>query len=175
MFQRKGWRLIVGVYALKISSRRFTIKSFELRFSYTTCYILLMDNNETLLLVKKWLSIASDDLKMAVLAKEKRIFLFSAFHSQQAVEKSLKGLLLFINNESPPYIHNIVRLLRSINSTFEDIEKYSELMNELNSYYIESRYPSLKDDRSKNLDGEKIDDFITLARICVKCLENKVK
>jgi HEPN domain-containing protein len=61
-----------------------------------------------------------------------------AFHSQQAVEKSLKALLVFQNIDVPK--------THSLNKLFKMCEAYIDLKNTdlvhlLDSLYIESRYP----------------------------------
>jgi len=61
-----------------------------------------------------------------------------AFHSQQAVEKSLKSLLEF-NKCDIPKIHSLNRLFKLCENDF--MERDLEIINTLDSLYIESRYP----------------------------------
>lgn len=61
-----------------------------------------------------------------------------AFHSQQAVEKSLKSLLEYYNRDVPK--------IHSLNRLFKLCEEYiqvddNSMINTLDSLYIESRYP----------------------------------
>lgn len=58
----------------------------------------------------------------------------------QAVEKYLKGFLLFYNNDYP-LIHDLIKLLRLCNKSNEHIIDYLEECKSINGYYIDQRYP----------------------------------
>jgi HEPN domain-containing protein len=60
-----------------------------------------------------------------------------AFHSQQAIEKSLKALIEN-RNQRVPKIHSIRRLIELVDKNTYDLE----LIKLLDSLYIESRYPT---------------------------------
>jgi HEPN domain-containing protein len=54
-----------------------------------------MVKNEKIELLNKWKLLAQDDLKVAQLAFENRIYLRASFHCQQAIEKVITGSIIF--------------------------------------------------------------------------------
>jgi len=62
-----------------------------------------------------------------------------AFHSQQCIEKSFKGLLDAMN-EYVPKKHDLL-MLKDLVSHLIKIE-YEDIFEDLNTLYIDSRYPS---------------------------------
>jgi len=90
----------------------------------------------------EWLDFALEDIRCARLlfgfrGYEKAV----AFHCQQAIEKALKGYILFKRKRHVDG-HNLTYLCRQAiqeNPTFRD---YLDESAKLNRYYIESRYPS---------------------------------
>ena len=63
------------------------------------------------------------------------------YHCQQAVEKYIKGYLLFNGMEAPPKTHNLMQLCAmasSFNPHFDDIQ---EKCSTLTAYGVQPRYP----------------------------------
>ena len=86
----------------------------------------------------EWLKAAKDDLiLLAEIQDNEDITNLIAFHAHQAVEKSLKALLEFKAQEVPK-IHKLQTLIDRTGLNREDDE---ELIQLLDSLYIESRYP----------------------------------
>jgi HEPN domain-containing protein len=56
-----------------------------------------------------WLERAEEDLRSARVLLDARLYNMVCFHSQQTVEKSLKGLLVSLGHPTPR-IHNLIRL-----------------------------------------------------------------
>jgi HEPN domain-containing protein len=89
---------------------------------------------------REWLRKAQDDLDVIEEIKNKKhLTNMVAFHAQQAIEKSLKAIidefdLGFVK------IHQIERLLEIVKEHLEVKIDY-ELVQMLDSLYIESRYP----------------------------------
>lgn len=87
----------------------------------------------------EWLNAARDDL-LAVeeLLDNELLTHIVAFHSQQAIEKSLKAVMEF-NMVDVPRIHSLNRLFKMVES---DITADSfEIITMLDSLYVGSRYP----------------------------------
>lgn len=80
-----------------------------------------------------WFDYASEDIKAAEILYTQGIYRLASFHTQQAVEKALKGLLwrLHIN---PPRVHDLV--------IYPDIHLSTDALEFLSSIYLESRYPA---------------------------------
>lgn len=86
----------------------------------------------------EWLKAANDDLLLIdKIQKEIALTHLIAFHSQQAVEKSLKAFLEH-NNIDIPKTHSLNKLF----TLCSEITIYDEdVVTTLDSLYIESRYP----------------------------------
>ncbi|HUT45192.1 MAG TPA: HEPN domain-containing protein [Sedimentisphaerales bacterium] len=67
-------------------------------------------------------------------------YLYVAFMCQQAIEKILKACYVKQNTSTPPYTHNLLRLIKELNFRDEMSDEMMAAIEELNSYYIESRY-----------------------------------
>ncbi len=63
-----------------------------------------------------------------------------AYHIQQAIEKYLKGYLVF-NGIKPPRIHELDTLLNHIGRFDDSFNGFLELCEKASRYYIEERYP----------------------------------
>lgn len=88
-----------------------------------------------------WLDSARDDLILIEeIMDNEHLPHMVAFHSQQAIEKSIKAVLE--EKESHvPRIHDIITLKARIEDHIElDVEQ--DLFDEINELYIDSRYPT---------------------------------
>ena len=86
----------------------------------------------------EWLKAANDDLiLLSDIQHNEHITHLIAFHSQQAVEKSLKSLLEY-KGQQVPKVHKIQSLIDIASLPFSVDE---DLIQLLDSLYIESRYP----------------------------------
>lgn len=88
----------------------------------------------------EWLKAANDDLKAAKsLFADESLTNITAFHCQQAIEKSLKALLEEYNNTLNK-THNLQTLIFKSEDFL--MLKYDEmLIAEIDRLYIDSRYP----------------------------------
>ena len=87
-----------------------------------------------------WFYFAEEDIKMAESAFKERIFNQTCFHSQQAVEKMLKGFLK-AKGIIVPKTHFLVELLKiciKIDKNFQDLWDECAILDD---YYIPTRYP----------------------------------
>ncbi|MFH1005343.1 MAG: HEPN domain-containing protein [Bacteroidota bacterium] len=83
----------------------------------------------------------------------------TTFHCQQAVEKYLKGYLIFLDIEFKRY-HDLIYLLELITPKDPEIQKYYDDLLELQSYAVEIRYPN----ETINLSNEKVEKSISIAK-----------
>lgn len=86
-----------------------------------------------------WLQASHDDLILIqeILHNEQLTHLV-AFHAQQSIEKSLKGLLE-LENRDVPKKHDLLLLKNLVLPWIGKMDE--EILEELNELYIESRYP----------------------------------
>ncbi len=94
----------------------------------------------------EWLKAANDDLMLieSILDKEELTYL-AAFHSQQSVEKSMKAILEFYDKDVPKK-HDLLLLKKligklPINEELCAIMENEDILDALNSIYIDARYP----------------------------------
>lgn len=92
--------------------------------------------------INEWIEKANKDIKAANRLKEDEDMTeIVCFHCQQAVEKYLKALLIF-NNEDVQKTHNIDFLLNKCKAYNKELEKY--MGNSLTDYAVDLRYPDTR-------------------------------
>jgi len=116
---------------------------------------------------ERWLEFARQDLQMAELAFKEGIYNQVCFHSQQCVEKCLKGLIANIG-KTPPRTHSIVDLLGLLSSIY--LPDLREDLAQLDIFYIPTRYPdALPGSLAEGLPSkEDAHEAIAVARACWK-------
>lgn len=97
--------------------------------------------NERLILAKEWFTKGSHDIEMAQLLYNERGYIdIIAFLIQQAVEKYLKGYLIY-KGWRLRKIHSLEELLSEAIRIDKDFGKFLGSCQKITQYYIESRYP----------------------------------
>ncbi|MEK7784597.1 MAG: HEPN domain-containing protein [Chloroflexota bacterium] len=89
---------------------------------------------------QEWLRYAEIDRRSAKHLLEAGEYETCAFHCQQAVEKQLKAIVVKQTGERPPHVHDLFTLRRKIKDV-ETIDKIKELIVDIDSYYVSTRYP----------------------------------
>jgi len=90
------------------------------------------------------------------------------FQAQQAVEKALKGLLIFYSVE-PEFTHNIELLIDELKK-FTDIPEKINEATQLTNYAVQTRYPGEYDEITK----EEYEKTVKIAKDCLDWVENKI-
>ncbi len=112
-------------------------------------------------IIKKWIKKADHDLGTAILTfnhiPEYRDTI--AFHCQQAVEKYLKGYLIFLDVEFRRY-HDLIYLAELICQKAPINDDLITKLTELEDYAVEIRYP----DTEIELTDEEIQNAISISR-----------
>jgi len=86
----------------------------------------------------EWMKAANDDLILLNdIKNNEQITNLTAFHSQQAVEKTLKAVLEY-RREEIPKMHKIQSLVDKVGM---DLTEYEDLIQLLDKLYIDARYP----------------------------------
>ena len=124
-------------------------------------------------ITKEWLDRAKEDLDacLAIIPNE-HLTNIVVFHSQQAVEKSLKGIIeeFEIGFEK---IHNLERLLGVVNQQV-NLEVDIDFIKRLDEVYISTRYPSdlglLPSGKPSSQDARGLYDFADMIYLKVKKL-----
>jgi len=119
---------------------------------------------------EEWLKRARSSLELAKTSNNELVFYEDlCFQLQQAVEKGIKGLLIYYGVE-PEKTHNLSILLL-------DLEKHTEIDNEikeilkLQNFVVQTRYPG----EYAQVEKEEYDQSIIIAEKCLKWVEGKIK
>lgn len=90
--------------------------------------------------VAVWLEFADYDLKAAKWDLKGKIYTSTCYACQQAAEKALKALIL-AKEMVIPKVHSLDRLISEIKELERDTLEIEEKAQELDKYYISTRYP----------------------------------
>lgn len=104
--------------------------------------------------VRKWLDIVEQDIKVAELTNANGYWLYSAFLCHQALEKTLKAYWTSVCDDDPPFTHSHTRLLNGCNLIDKLSDEQLRFVTLLEPMYIEARYPEQKLDAAKMLNKE---------------------
>lgn len=116
-----------------------------------------------------WLRYAKSDLELARIEKPEGVLLENlCFHAQQAAEKTLKAVLIFLETDFPR-THNI-RTLLDLLPEGVDVPQEVEESAILTDYAVESRYPR----SSEPVDDEEYRRVIGLAETVVSWAEKLI-
>jgi HEPN domain-containing protein len=115
--------------------------------------------------IEYWIDISRYDLKTIKVMLEGKRYLYVGFMCHQVIEKILKGYYIFINNQNPPYTHNLFYLTKQCKLYEELSEKQKSLIDTLEPMNISSRYPEDKKKLLKALNRNK----------CIKIINETVE
>jgi len=117
---------------------------------------------------EEWIKRAKSSLELAQ-AKINLLIYYEdlCYQSQQAVEKALKGLLIYYGVE-PEFTHNIEILLNKIKE-FTDIPENIKEAAQLTNYAVQTRYPGEYDEITQ----EEYEESIKIAKDCFHWVEKK--
>ena len=126
-------------------------------------------------LINNWLNLAEYDFKTAEAMLSTARYLYVAFTCQQTVEKILKAIYIKEKNNTPPYSHNLLRLLNelTVNDTISSENKI--FLIEINQFYIETRYTEKLDLISDKLDKNKATEIFNKTKDLFSWLKEKTK
>ncbi len=125
--------------------------------------------------VRNWLALAEYDMKTAQAMFECKRYLYVLFMLQQAIEKVLKGIYVRKRKRTPPYTHNVLKLISEVELTNKLTDKQKEILAELNSYYIETRYTEDIIQLSSQLKRSKIKRLLSDTKDVYQWLRNQVQ
>ncbi len=99
-----------------------------------------MSDPEVLRVLRRWLRYAEDDLRTAeILLEQSDIPRISCFHAQQAAEKSVKAIFVFLQVDFP-FTHDLDRLRDLLSEGWEVKDNFPNLAR-LSAWAVEPRYP----------------------------------
>ncbi|MEO5572074.1 MAG: HEPN domain-containing protein [Bacteroidia bacterium] len=121
--------------------------------------------------VKKWLGSAESDMELSLKGKasKKILYITLCYHSQQAVEKSLKAVLIHLDKRYP-HTHDISVLFNLIEETNIEIPNIIKPATEFTKYVI-WRYP----DDIFEIEKEEYKHVIVIAQKVLKWAKSIIK
>jgi|SRR3989338_1198175 len=112
-------------------------------------------------LAEEWVDRAESDLQYARAGeKETAQHHITCFLCHQAVEKILKGLLVF-SGEIPPKTHHVGLLISKVSAMYPALGALQTEIRRLDKYYIPARYP---DDTRLDFTPEDANTALEVAR-----------
>ena len=87
---------------------------------------------------KEWIIKAENDVNAAIIFHKKKDFDNSCFHSQQAIEKTLKAAVMF-DNKKIIHTHDLGRLVDALASKWH-IKKFSCNWDKISEWYTIASY-----------------------------------
>jgi len=115
---------------------------------------------------REWIKRAHSSLALAKYSENKAVcYEDLCFQAQQAVEKGLKGLLIFYGVE-PEKTHNLFILL-------QELERYTDISDDikkvvlLHDYAVQTRYPG----EYVEIEKDEYDQSIWIAEICLSWID----
>lgn len=125
-------------------------------------------------IIKNWLGLAEYDLKTAEAMLATGRYLYVAFTCQQTIEKVLKALYVKEKEETPPYTHNLIRLVEGLSITKSVDDEANKFLERLNSYYIQSRYTEEIYQISKSLNKKNAEEILLKTKDLFQWLKTKL-
>lgn len=121
-----------------------------------------------------WVSSSEQDWERAMYMREKKDFVFCLFCVHLCLEKLSKALWVKENpnNNYPPRIHDIKHILSD--TSFLPTANQSLLIDNIQRYQIEGRYPDYKKLIFSYTTKEYTDNLITESKDLKTCLLDKI-
>jgi HEPN domain-containing protein len=129
------------------------------------------DKNET---VVYWTEIANYDFETALAMQQTGRYLYVGFMCHQSVEKMLKAYYCKVKQDTPPYIHSLLRLAESSNLLSALSEAQLAVLDNLEPLNIEARYPSYKEKLMQSLNKTRCGELLNETQELIKWIEKQL-
>ena len=123
--------------------------------------------------IKYWLDSATHDLDTSRDLLEIGRYDWALFIGHLALEKTLKANYVNHHNKIPPKLHNLVRLAEL--STLELNVKRKNLLDKINDFNIEVRYPAYRQEFYKICTKEFATENLEIIEDFIKWIESQIK
>lgn len=124
--------------------------------------------------IKYWLELAHYDLDGAKVMLNGNKYLYVGFMCHQTIEKALKAYYSNTKKDTPPYIHNLLRLseLTGLLELFDENQK--QFILSVNPLNIEARYPIQKQKTEELLTNDYCIRLIKDTEELLRWIESKL-
>ena len=124
--------------------------------------------------IQNWLKLAEYDFATAKAMLQTGRYLYVVFTCQQTIEKMLKAIYVKEKDETPPYSHNLLKLIAHWSYYPKVEEKRIRFLEMLNSFYIESRYSEEIRELSRIVSKRKAEEILKKAGELFSWLKKKI-
>lgn len=123
-------------------------------------------------MLEKWLDMAIRDLKSAkVLFEHDCGNDYVAFHCQQAIEKALKALIIYLY-ATLEQGHSLLYLCKKVMAQRKEFSQYLKDCAFVNQYYIETRYPN---ENAITVSNEEAENCLNIAENILNAVKEVIK
>ncbi len=123
--------------------------------------------------IEYWLKSAAHDFDVAETLFRNEKYDWCLFIGHLVIEKVIKAFYVRERGETPPKIHNLLRLAEKTSLSFSDEQK--QLLGEINRFNIEVRYSDYKEDFYKLCTREFTEEYFTKIKELYKWLLLQMK
>ncbi len=121
---------------------------------------------------REWFEKSNKDLKGAeILFEHDGDFGLVCFHCQQAIEKYLKGYLIYKTGVLQDG-HNLVKLCKKASEFSQVFKEYLKECAFVNTFYIETRYPA---DDPLIASKEDVEECLDIVHRIIETIESQIK
>jgi len=124
--------------------------------------------------MQNWLKLAEYDYVTAKAMLQTGRYLYVVFTCQQTIEKMLKAIYVKEKRETPPYTHNLLKLIAYWSCYPKVEEKRIRFLEILNSFYIESRYSEEIRELSRIVSKRKAEEILKKTEELFSWLKKKI-
>ena len=124
--------------------------------------------------IDNWIALAEYDIDTSKAMLLSGRYIYVAFTCQQSIEKLLKAHYVNEKKTTPPYTHNLKRLVSEL-SFFDELSlEQTKFIEYLNTYYIESRYTDELSEIAKSLKKKQATELFEQTKKLFQWLKKKI-
>ena len=124
--------------------------------------------------VNYWRELSDYDLDTAEAMYATKRWLYVGFMCHQVLEKMLKAYWCATQQDNPPYIHSLLRLVDGSGLMSQMDEQQLLFLDEMMPMNIEARYPSYKLSLAQGLNAEKCLQMINRTKELQQWIKNRL-
>ena len=121
-----------------------------------------------------WIDLSNIDYDTAKWVIKGGYYLHAGYMCHQAVEKILKGYFAIINEDTPPFTHNLIDL--AVKTGLYDLmsNEQKTFIDTLNPLNIEARYPEYKNKIAQTMTKEVTQNILTDTKELLQWTKQKI-
>ena len=132
-----------------------------------------MDDLKLEKLISYWTEHAEYDIETAQAMFDSKRYPYALFMCHLAVEKILKGRVVFCTKEHAEYTHNLVRLAQQAHLQFS--KEQLSLLEALQDFNMEARYPEEEKEFYKRATMDFSENYLTAAKLLFVWIKTSLK